>query len=136
MRLRVSKGTYIRSIVRDIGLKVGCGAHVRMLRRSSVAPFDDHPMVGIEHIEAADTPDSLLLGVDAMVSDWESLTLDNDSAKRFRHGAKPQLADDVLTEIKAVDQRLRIYDADSNFIGLGQIAEGRLQTVRLIGPQD
>ena len=135
MRLRVSKGTYIRSIVRDIGLKVGCGAHVRTLRRSAVSPFDDHSMVTIEQIEGTDEPDSLLLSVDAMVADWESLTLDDDCAKRFRHGAKPQLADDLLTELKAVDQRLRIYDADKNFIGLGQIAEGRLQTVRLIGAQ-
>ncbi len=135
MRLQVSKGTYIRSIVRDIGLKVGCGAHVKTLRRSSVSPFDDHSMVSIEQIESAEEPDSLLLSVDAMVADWESLTLDDDSAKRFRHGAKPQLADDLLTGIKAVDQRLRIYDAEKNFIGLGQIAEGRLQTVRLIGPQ-
>jgi len=135
MRLRVSKGTYIRSIVRDIGLQVGCGAHTTRLRRSAVSPFDDHSMISIEQIESSDTPDAFLLSIDAMVSDWESLTLDDDSAKRFRHGAKPRLADDVLTEIGATDQRLRIYDAGNKFIGLGQIAEGRLQTVRLIGAQ-
>ena len=92
-------------------------------------------MVSIEQIENSDTPDAFLLSIDAMVSDWESLTLDEDSAKRFRHGAKPRLADDVLTEFSANDQRLRIYDAGNKFIGLGQIAEGRLQTVRLIGAQ-
>ena len=153
MRLRVSKGTYIRSIVRDIGLKIGCGAHVTKLRRSSVAPFDDHTMVSLAQIETADTPDALLLSVDAMVADWQSLTLDADSAMRFRHGAKPPLTDTLLAEINAakaakvntaegnatdvgaIGERLRIYDADKKFIGLGQIAEGRLQTVRLIGPQ-
>lgn len=135
LRLRVSKGTYIRSIVRDIGLKVGCGAHTGRLRRTSVAPFDHHTMFSIAQIESADKPDTLLLSVDAMVADWESLTLDDDCAKRFRHGAKPLLADAVLMQIKAADQRLRIYDADKNFIGLGQVAEGRLQTVRLIGAQ-
>lgn len=139
LRLRVSKGTYIRSIVRDIGLQVGCGAHVTRLRRNSVAPFDDHRMVTIaeieEQIESADQPDSLLLGVDAMVADWEQLSLDAESAKRFMHGAKPRLADEVLQQVSSIDKRLRIYDADQQFIGLGQIAEGRLQTVRLIGAQ-
>ncbi len=135
MRLRVSKGTYIRSIVRDIGLQIGCGAHTTRLRRISVSPFDNHSMVSIEQIENSDAPDAFLFSIDAMVSDWESLTLDEDSARRFRHGAKPKLADEVLNEIGAVDQRLRIYDAGNKFIGLGQIAEGRLQTVRLIGAQ-
>jgi tRNA pseudouridine55 synthase len=135
MQLRVSKGTYIRSIVRDIGLKIGCGAHVTELRRRSVAPFDDHRMVTIEEIESADEPDSLLLGIDAMVADWEQLMLDAESAQRFRHGAKPRLADSVLAQVRGIDKRLRIYDADKQFIGLGQIAEGRLQTVRLIGAQ-
>jgi len=135
MRLRVSKGTYIRSIVRDIGLKVGCGAHVTKLRRSAVAPFDDHGMISLQQIETTEQPDSLLLGVDAMVADWQSLTLDAESAVRFRHGAKPKVKDTLLAELSAVGERLRIYDAENKFIGLGQIAEGRLQTVRLIGPQ-
>lgn len=135
MRLRVSKGTYIRSIVRDIGLKVGCGAHVTQLRRVAVSPFNDHAMVTVEQIERAEQPDALLLGIDAMVADWESLTLDADSAKRFKHGAKPRIAEAALSSISVRDKRLRIYDAEEKFIGLGQVAEGRLQTVRLIGAQ-
>jgi len=51
LELRVSKGTYIRSIVRDIGEHFGCGAHVTDLRRLAVSPFDNNIMFSLEDIQ-------------------------------------------------------------------------------------
>ncbi len=59
-----SKGTYIRSLVTDIGEAIGCGAHVSALRRTFVSPFEQMPMISIETLEqmmaqlSAEAPDS------------------------------------------------------------------------------
>ncbi len=51
LSVRCSKGTYIRSLVTDIGEALGCGAHVTALRRTFVCPFEQYPMVSIETLE-------------------------------------------------------------------------------------
>jgi tRNA pseudouridine55 synthase len=127
IRMHVSKGTYVRAIVRDIGEKLGCGAHVTTLRRLSVSPFGDHPMHSVEEIEQH--TDKLLLNVDAVISDWPSKTVDEESALKFRHGSKP------VIEAQDSDDLLRVYGPDDRFLGLGKVSDGRLQTVRIIGAQ-
>lgn len=139
LRLRVSKGTYIRSIVRDIGDSFGCGAHVTRLRRTSVSPFEQHKMFSLEEIQAHTDADQLLLAVDEVISDWPMLALDADTAMRFRNGSKPAV--DASTAEQTADlsmlsnELLRIYDPTRKFLGLGKISNGRLETVRIIGGQ-
>lgn len=141
LRLRVSKGTYIRSIVRDIGDGFGCGAHVTSLRRVSVSPFEQHTMHSLQDIQAHSDADTLLLAVDEVISDWPQLNLDADTAMKFRNGSKPLLdqalqgAADQLPASKAANDLIRIYDPTGKFLGLGKISDGRLQTVRIIGGQ-
>ncbi len=144
LRLCVSKGTYIRSIVRDIGEQIGCGAHVTALRRTSVSPFEQHPMYTIEQINETAQQDSLLLAVDQVISDWQSLTLDAECAMVFRNGAKPQLDDSILegltprcsvTPLNSGADLIRVYDPTGKFLGLGKMAGQRLETVRIIGGQ-
>lgn len=144
LRLRVSKGTYIRSIVRDIGDRFGCGAHVTELRRISVSPFEKHTMYSIEQISESQDQDSLLLAVDEVISDWQSLTLDSDSAMVFRNGAKPVLDNINLAALAAQANPelqdagkglIRVYDPTGKFLGLGRVANRRLDTVRIIGGQ-
>ncbi|OED34434.1 tRNA pseudouridine(55) synthase TruB [Chromatiales bacterium (ex Bugula neritina AB1)] len=146
LRLCVSKGTYIRSIVRDIGDSFGCGAHVSRLRRVSVSPFEQQRMYSIDEIQQIENKDSLLLAVDEVISDWQSLTLDSERAMLFRHGAKPQIDYAVETTSASADTAedqsggpskdlLRIYDPSEKFLGLGKISDGRLETVRIIGGQ-
>ncbi len=132
LELRVSKGTYIRSIVRDIGESFGCGAHVTELRRLSVSPFDDKPMLSLEDIQAAENADDFLLETDQVISDWRSIAIDDDTALRFRNGSKPEY---VAIEAKSEDELFRVYNAANQFLGLGKLANGRLETVRLIGGQ-
>jgi tRNA pseudouridine55 synthase len=52
VRLRCSKGTYVRSIAEDLGEALGCGAHVRALRRTAAGPFDESSMVSLATLEA------------------------------------------------------------------------------------
>jgi len=60
-----SKGTYIRSLVEDIGKALGCGAYVKVLHRTAVEPFTDYPMYNIEDVENSDVMDGILLPIDA-----------------------------------------------------------------------
>jgi len=132
LELRVSKGTYIRSIVRDIGERFGCGAHVTELRRLAVSPFDDHTMFSLEDIQSAENADELLLATDKVIADWRSITINDDTAFRFRNGSRPE-----YKEIEAItaEELFRVYNADNKFLGLGKVVDGRLETVRLIGGQ-
>ena len=76
LELRVSKGTYIRSIVRDIGEHFGCGAHVTDLRRLAVSPFDGKTMYSLEDIQSAGNADEFLLATDEVIADWRSIAID------------------------------------------------------------
>ena len=132
LELRVSKGTYIRSIVRDIGERVGCGAHVTVLRRLSVSPFDDQVMHSIEAIEAAANADELLLATDEVIADWRRVTIDNETALRFQNGSKPAFTPD---EVIPAEELFRVYNSNDHFLGLGKLCDGKLETARLIHGQ-
>lgn len=96
LRVRCSKGTYIRSLVSDIGDRIGCGAHLTVLRRSSVSPFDGATMYDfdkLEHLMTTLTPeagfaalDDLLLPLDAGLGHLPKVTLRPEAAVAFRHG--------------------------------------------------
>ncbi len=131
LTMKVSKGTYVRSIVRDIGEAIGCGAHVASLRRTAVAPFEQQPLVTFDTLQDAGNLDDYLLQADVAVADRARLTIDDESAVRFCHGAKPQL-NNAQTAGLDEQQLLRIYDQRERFLGLGNLCDGRLHTVRLI----
>lgn len=76
-------GTYIRSLVHDLGEALGCGAHVSALRRLWVAPFRGRPMLGLEAIQAGERP--LLPTLDGLAG-WPTLQLDPSSWLEIRQG--------------------------------------------------
>ena len=96
LAVRCSKGTYIRSLVTDIGERLGCGAHVTALRRTFVAPFAGETVAPetLERVAAeAATPedaraalDARLLPVDAGLGHLPELGLEPAAVERFRHG--------------------------------------------------
>jgi len=92
-----SKGTYIRSLVTDIGERIGCGAHVTALRRSFVAPFGNQVMTTLDTLQtivagaesaaaAHDRLDALLLPLDAGLGYLLEVVIDEASVARFRSG--------------------------------------------------
>lgn len=56
-----SKGTYVRTLAQDIGRSLGCGAHLKALRRTRVGPFDLDDAVGLEALQAMDAPQTALI---------------------------------------------------------------------------
>jgi tRNA pseudouridine55 synthase len=61
-----SKGTYIRTLAQDIGRQLGCGAHLKALRRTSVGPFKLDDAIELEALQAMSTPQTTLIALDAL----------------------------------------------------------------------
>lgn len=136
IRVRCSKGTYIRVLGSDLGEALGCGAHVTALRRSWVAPFDGCAMHSPEVVEAEG--DALLLPLDAGIRHLPSVHLDASVLQPFRHGhavlSTPVLNESVAavenassaicggsvsTEDAPVAMPIRVYGPDGRIVGLG-----------------
>lgn len=86
------KGTYVRALARDMGLRLGTRGHVVSLRRLLVGPFGENDMVPIEEIEElAETgdiaaPRSTMLPVDTALADLPQVDVNRDMAARLRRG--------------------------------------------------
>lgn len=97
LHVECSSGTYIRSLVVDLGEALGCGAHLTALRRVWVTPFR-HPQLHrlADLADAAADParlDALLLPLEAGLGDLPVLTLDAGQAQRLRQGQRLTLAE-------------------------------------------
>jgi tRNA pseudouridine55 synthase len=122
LRLHVDcgSGTYVRSLVRDLGEALGCGAHVTALRRLWVEPFREPDMATIERLEAlaAQGEDALLrrlLPVEAGLADFERVEVDAAAARRLAQGQclrGPEHAGETAT--------VALFGADGQALGLGE----------------
>ncbi|MDR5662063.1 tRNA pseudouridine(55) synthase TruB [Burkholderia cenocepacia] len=131
-RVTCSKGTYVRTLAEDIGEALGCGAHLTMLRRTGVGALTLEHAVTLDAlsdaVEAA--RDAWLQPVDALLSTFPLVRLDEASAKRFLHGQRLPLS--ALESIDAADgERVRVYDA-TRLLGVARKANGVLAPERLV----
>ncbi|MRT41016.1 tRNA pseudouridine(55) synthase TruB [Enterobacteriaceae bacterium RIT702] len=140
LEIHVSKGTYIRTIIDDLGERLGCGAHVIMLRRLQVARYPIERMVTLEQLQdvaatvnMAEAPDysaldALLLPMDSPAEEFPIVNLLPAVAAYFKQGMPVQVAD-------APEQGLvRVTEGNEHkFIGMAEIAEdGRVAPRRLV----
>ena len=127
-----SKGTYVRTLVEDIARSMGSLAHVVALRRTVVGPYQAADMVDMATLESLASAgdlaglDRLLLAVDSAVCDRPELELSPDSAYYLSRGQPVSVA-------KAPARgEVRLYSANSSFLGIGEILEdGRVAPRRL-----
>lgn len=140
MEVHCSKGTYIRTIVDDLGEKLGCGAHVTMLRRIGVANYPQDKMLTLEQLnalleqaeaEGADKYsllDALLLPMDTAVQDLPEVNVIPQLADMIQHGQAVQV-------FGAPTQGLvRMTEGDHRrFLGVGHIdQDGKVAPKRLV----
>ena len=128
-----SKGTYIRTLVEDIGRELGCGAHVAALRRTQAGPFGLAQAVTLEelvqvHAEGGNEAlDRFLLPVDAGLEHWPLLQLSEHSAYYWLHGQPVRAPEAPKFGM------LRVQDHEGRFIGIGEVTDdGRIAPRRLI----
>jgi tRNA pseudouridine55 synthase len=132
--VRCSKGTYVRSLVDDVGEKLGCGAHVTRLRRLAVAPFLETQMMTMDKLtELMQQPDfsaeTVLLPMDAALNTLPRLLLSVEQVKAVMQGKSIIV---VVPEEKM--GLMRLIDSRSDaFLGVGELMpDGVLQPKRLI----
>ncbi len=89
LHVRCSKGTYIRSLARDIGARLGVGGCVTELRRLSTGGWPEHMMVGLEELEQRREACVLPLGM--WLRDLHTCHLNREQARRFLQGQRLQL---------------------------------------------
>lgn len=108
-----SKGTYIRTLVEDIGSDLGCGAYVSALHRTRVMPFTDK-MLDWEVVENCNPSDlvDLLLPIDAGLINFPSVTLNEKQTVTILYG---QIVEMVIPNAEYI----RIYNYNQEFIGVG-----------------
>ena len=127
LRVRCSKGTYVRTLCHDIGQALGCGGCMSSLRRVKAAGFTLADSVALEAVqEAVDRGEgeSLLLPVDTYFAALPALVLKTAWAeKKMRNGA-------ALTVRDIPDGEYRVYGMDKTFLALGRAAGGTLTTVK------
>ncbi|WP_130833700.1 tRNA pseudouridine(55) synthase TruB [[Erwinia] mediterraneensis] len=139
LEIHCSKGTYIRTIIDDLGEKLGCGAHVIMLRRLQVARYPTGKMVTLEQLNtllqnepdeeaARQQLDALLLPMDSPASAFPEVNLLPVVAVYFKQGQPVQAAgvpSEGLVRVTEGDER--------KFIGMAEIdADGRVAPRRLV----
>jgi tRNA pseudouridine55 synthase len=126
--VRCSKGTYIRSLARDIGQKLGCGAHLSGLRRTASAPFNVDAAISLEALDKLerDPARSLLLRPDRALEHLSEVRLDGEQTGRARHGQT------IAGLSETHEGPVRIYGDDA-FVGIGEMdGQGRLRPKRLL----
>ena len=115
-----SKGTYIRSIARDLGDKLNSGGHLSSLRRLSQGIFNIKNAMTIENIEL-----NKLITIEEAFSELSEIQLDSNQTKFFMNGVK-------IEEINLEDDTYKIYDSSKKFLGLGMVSNSVLALKRLV----
>ena len=118
--IHCSKGTYIRSIARDVGKKLGCGAHLAGLKRVSQGKFNINEALIDGEVEIKN-----LISIEDAFKEFSAIKLQNDQLKIFLNGGK-------LNNINNEDNDYRIYDLSLNFQGLGNVSNNVLALKQLV----
>ena len=119
-QLLCSKGTYIRSIARDLGENLGCGGYMLYLKRLSQHKFNVLDAHIIDELSLEN-----IIKIDDFFKDYEKLSLSEENLKIFLNGGKVFLN-------KNISKDLRIYTEDNDFIGLGSLENSYLKHKQLV----
>jgi tRNA pseudouridine55 synthase len=119
-RIQCSKGTYIRSIARDLGERLGCGAHMKSLIRISQGKFCISKSKEISHLSKED-----IISIERAFEDLESITITSEHEKKFINGV-------TIPELKHKDNIYRVFSKDNTFIGIGEIKDSFLNHKQLV----
>ena len=127
LEVHCSKGTYIRTLVDDLGEVLGCGAHVTMLRRTAVADYPTEKMLDWNALQALAEPqdlsllDALLLPIDTAVANLPTLTLNESQTQGIGFGQRIKF--DNLNRLQG---QVRLFSHENRFLGVAVIDENNV----------
>jgi tRNA pseudouridine55 synthase len=129
LRLRVSKGTYVRALAQEIGERLGCGAHLKALRREASGGLRLAEAITLERLSALPPAQrvAVLRPVDILVAPLPRGELDAAAAAALQQGRT------VGTALALAAGLVRLYDAQGAFLGVGEMrGSGRVAPRRLV----
>lgn len=119
LHVECGSGTYVRSLVRDLGEALGCGAHLTALRRLWVEPFREPRMFTLDELAAlrehagAEALAQTLLPVEAGLAEWLALQLDDLAADAVAHGR--------ALRVDAAPGRYRVHAPSGALLAIGEV---------------
>ena len=122
LRIRCSKGTYIRTLCKDIGQALDCGGCMEALRRTSAGAYTIEEAVPLQALLEAPDPGVYLRPVDSMFAQYEAVKLTANQEKRCRNGNSFSLA--------LSDGTYRAYSQSGEFLMLAKVENGVMSTVK------
>ena len=133
LTVRVSSGTYIRSLAHDIGVELGVGAHLDELRRTAVGSFSVAEAVDLDALEERGAG-SALLAPEAAVRDLPSASVGGEAARRLMHGQPPKW-DEVQAEWKrsSAPPEIRVLGPKGELLAVGEPVERGIRPLLVWG---
>ncbi len=122
LRVRCSKGTYIRTLCKDIGDALGCGGCMAALRRVQAGEYTIGEAVPLQTLLETEKPEAYLRPVDSMFRHYPQVTLTDKQTLRCRNGNS--------FSVKLDDGTYRAYSQDGGFLMLAQVSGGIMSTVK------
>ena len=119
-RIDCTKGTYIRSIARDLGERLGCGAHMKKLVRVSQGIFSLSNATS-----TIDLKKENIINIEDAFTNFDNIKLNNTDIKRFTNGV-------VISELQEKDGIYRVFNLNNDFIGIGETKDSFLKHKQLV----
>jgi len=118
IEVECSKGTYIRSLVHDLGSAIGCGAHLTSLRRVRSGRFTIDQCCRLDDLKHLDRPADALLSYSEALSDFPAVELDDPALKALTFGIPPQESQCRLKQSLSDGARVRLMGQDDRLVAV------------------
>ena len=122
IRVKCSKGTYIRTLCKDIGEALGCGGCMAALRRIQAGEYTIEEAVPLQTLLETEAPQAYLRPVDSMFRNFQAVTLSEKQELRCRNGNS--------FSVKMEDGTFRAYSQNGEFLMLAQVDRGVMSTIK------
>ena len=122
LRIHCSKGTYIRTLCKDIGEALGCGGCMESLRRVRAGEYSIEDAVPLAVLLEAENPQQYLRSVDSMFAQHPAITLTAKQEARCRNGN--------AFSITLADGTYRVYSENGEFLALSSVKDGIMSTIK------
>ena len=123
LRVRCSKGTYVRTLCADLGKILGCGGIMTTLRRTAACGYtleDSVTLNEAKELKAGGLLEQKLRPVDSLFGEYQALAVTGPQAKRFQNGGALAL-ERTGAKREPDGTKIRAYDPEKRFLGLGQV---------------
>ena len=122
LRVHCSKGTYIRTLCKDIGEALGCGGCMAALRRTAAGDYTEQDAVSLDQLLESPAPEKYLQKVDTLFADHPAVNLTANQEKRCRNGN--------AFSVSLADGTYRAYSQDGEFLMLAKVESGVMSTIK------